>query len=163
MSHDKRDMNIPINQEEANLIHYALEAMAFKRAEMAAEGMRSQSSLDRSIAASNEREAKTYYRLANLFRTELRDGGQTPELVSMSTACVKSSEVRPPMTKPIYDAPIKERLENIISACQMALECLEDGVIRPNSPEELTRAMLNEDEIAVCDWIIRPRFRNRKP
>ena len=67
------------------------------------------------------------------------------------------------MTKPIYDAPIEERLRNILSACQMALECFNDEILRDSTPGELAAEGLEADEMAVCDWIIRPRFKKREP
>lgn len=61
-------MNLPITQEEANLIAYALKRMAIRRAQQAEDARTTGYGWDREIAASNEKEAKTYYRLSELFK-----------------------------------------------------------------------------------------------
>lgn len=64
------------------------------------------------------------------------------------------------MRKAIYDAPIEEKLRDLIRSCQMALECFEAGLLRGDGQADRERLGLAEDEFAICDWIVRPRFKD---
>jgi hypothetical protein len=62
-------MNLPITNEEAKLIAYALERQFHARADQAERALSTQPLWDyiRDIAESNRREAETYLRLARMF------------------------------------------------------------------------------------------------
>jgi hypothetical protein len=62
---------------------------------------------------------------------------------------------------PIYEAPLKKRLEDLARAVQSAL-LLGDGDMHPMSDREIVEARregLMSDELAIGNWIVRPRFK----
>lgn len=64
--------------------------------------------------------------------------------------------------KPIYSAPMEERLRDLIRSAQMVLTSLEAGHSLV-SRTDIVQEGLTEDEFAICDWIVRPRFKDEDP
>lgn len=59
--------------------------------------------------------------------------------------------------KAIYDASPIEKLKDLKKTCEMAISYLEVvEPLRKASPDDLRE--LKQDEFAIGDWIVRPRF-----
>lgn len=65
--------------------------------------------------------------------------------------------------KPIYKAPLIEKLKDLRRACEIAIDLLDVVPLRMITEQDVRREGLSEGEFALCDWVVRPRFKDPQP